>query len=169
MTSPNTPTAPASLDALIRALEAPDALVACEPWSGDDGMTLVRVVVSAAGLDVALDVECTASGEDEPVGMSQPYLHRASRTALEAAGLLPCEDRDPDALMMIGDLEFAVAEAHQDAIAAAARPTSSIAVALSRLRSRGPSRKGTGRPSGWEPQGTTPQTAPSSPIPAEGL
>ena len=31
MTSQNTSTAPASLDALIRALEAPDALVACEP------------------------------------------------------------------------------------------------------------------------------------------
>ena len=132
-------------------------------------MTLVRVVVSAAGLDVALDVECTASGEDEPVGMNQPFLHRASRTALEAAGLLPCEDRDPGtALMLIGDLEFAVAEAHQDAIAAAARPTSSLAMALSRLRRRGPSRKGTGRPSGWGPQDTTPQAAPSSPLP-EGL
>ena len=121
MTSRNISTAPASLDALIRALEASDALVACEPLLIDGDLPLVRIALSADGFDVALDVECAALGEDEPVAIGQPVLHPASRVALETAELLPRGDRDlAAAIAARGRLELTVALAHRDAIAAAA-------------------------------------------------
>ena len=119
--SQTTSAASAALDALIHALETPDALVFCEPWRDDEDMTLVHLVLHAQGFDLALDVECVALGEDEPVHVGQPHLHPTSRATLEAAGLLPGGDRDPRAVIAArGRLELAVATAHRGAIAAAA-------------------------------------------------
>ena len=111
----------ASLDALICALEAPEALVACEPLVIDGGLPLVRVTLAANGLELVLDVEAFAVSEDAPVSVDQPSLHPTSRAALEAIGLLPGGNGNPLAAVEAGNrLEIAVATAHHRAIAAAA-------------------------------------------------
>lgn len=120
MTNITTSDAPmsTSLAALLAALADRSAPLAVHLWA-DDGLAMARVVLTAGGHAIEVDVAYDAVGPEVPVSLEIPTLTRACERALAEAGmtsLLLGEHRAAKAR-----IEGALATAQGHRIAAAIR------------------------------------------------